>query len=68
MRPPGRIMMLLKSGFSLARTELLQESQAMAPCTLSPEKPCYSDPPILLRFLGGGVGLGEDIDCWLEDA
>lgn len=61
MRPPGRIMMLLKSGFSLARTELLQESQAMAPCTLSPEKPCYSDPPILLRFLGAGWGWGRTL-------
>lgn len=44
--------MLSNSGFPVARAELLQVSQVMAPCALSPEKPCHSDPPILLRFLG----------------
>lgn len=55
MRPSRRIMTLLNSGFSLARTELLQVSQAMD-AGLQRTLPCHSDPPTPLRFLGAGVG------------
>lgn len=58
MRPSRRIMTLLNSGFSLARTELLQVSQAMAACAgFQRTLPCHSDPPTPLRFLGGGGAL-----------
>lgn len=53
MRPPGRIRMLLNSGFSLSRTELPQMSQAMAPCAQSPLLATAT-----LPYSGGSRGRG----------